>query len=194
MRKLICRTGNLAGREFTLGDGIVRVGRDPANGIQVEEPSVSSFHCELQPADIGIAVRDLDSTNGTFINQKQIVKGILHSGDILTLGEIEFAVELPEIHIALPQIQAVEPAGAAFLDDGTPACLNHRDVPALFRCSKCESWWCGECVRLLKRLSGEFLQFCPECSGPCERMVFEKTMKKNLFSRVAETIRLRRKE
>jgi pSer/pThr/pTyr-binding forkhead associated (FHA) protein len=194
MRKLICKTGRWAGREIDLADGLLRVGRNPENEIQIEEPSISSFHCELHVADIGIGVRDLGSTNGTFINQKQIARGVVHTGDVLTLGEIDFAVQLPEVRVALPEIEQFEPPGAAFLLDGSPACFNHSESAALFRCTKCETWWCGQCVRSLKRLSGEFLQFCPECSAPCESMVVEKAAKKGFLSRVSETIRLTRKK
>lgn len=194
MGKLVCRTGSLAGRVIELPHGILRVGRNSANDIQIEEPSVSSFHCELQVADIGVGIRDLNSTNGTFINQKQVVKGMLHSGDLLTLGEIDFAVEMPEVNVALPKIEVVEPTGAAFLDDGSPACWNHREVAALFRCTKCENWWCGDCVRQMKRLSGEFLLFCQECSAPCERIQAQTVTRKGLLDRFADTIRLKRKK
>jgi hypothetical protein len=195
MRRLICKSGNLVGREISLPPGTLRVGRHPENEIQIEDPSVSSFHCELEVAEIGVGVRDLGSTNGTFINRKQVVKGLLHAGDLLTLGQVDFLVELPAVHVALPEIQVTEPTGAAFLADGAPACFNHRDSPALFRCTKCEAWWCGECVRTIKRLSGDFLVFCPECSAACERIVFEKVAaKKGLFTRISETIRVSRKK
>jgi hypothetical protein len=173
---------------------MLRLGRHPENDVQIQDPSISSFHCELQVAEIGVGVRDLGSTNGTFINQKQIVKGLIHSGDLLTLGQVDFSVELPAVHVALPEIPAVEAAGAAFLEDGSPACFNHREAAALFRCTKCENWWCGECVRTMKRLSGDFLLFCPECSAACERLVFEKAAKKGLFARITDSMRAVRKK
>lgn len=194
MRKLVCQSGREAGREFALPDGQLRVGRHPENDLQISEPSVSSFHCLLHVAEIGVGVQDLNSTNGTFINQKQVTKGLLHSGDTLTLGEISFRVQLPEITVALPEIPKVEPQGAAFLDDGAPACFNHREVQALFRCTKCENWWCGECVRAMKRISGAFLHFCPDCSAACVPIIFERAaVKKGLFSRVADTLFIRKK-
>ena len=194
MRKLICKTGAFAGREFDLAEGVLRAGRNPENELHIEEPSVSGFHCELQVAEIGLAVRDLNSTNGTFINHKQVAKGIIHSGDTLTLGEIDFAVQLPDVHIALPELQTAEPVGAGFLEDGSPACWNHREAAALFRCTKCENWWCGDCVRSMKRLSGQYLLFCPECSAACEPVQYERAEKKSFLTRVSETIRLPRKK
>ena len=73
-------------------------------------------------ADIGVSVHDLDSTNGTFINRQRAGKGMLHNGDVLTLGDIDFNIEVPEVQIALPEMHMAEAPGAAFLGDGTPAC------------------------------------------------------------------------
>jgi hypothetical protein len=194
MRKLILRTGSQTGREIELKPGLNRVGRNASNDIQIEDPSVSSFHCELQVSEIAVAIRDLNSTNGTQINHSPVTKGVLQSGDVLTLGEIECVVELPEVQIALPKMETFEPAGAAFLEDGRPACFNHRDAVASFACTKCENWWCSDCVRPLKRLSGEFLYFCAECSGPCIPLELERVARKKWLERVADTLRIPRKK
>lgn len=195
MAKLTIKTGAQAGRQIELKDGLNRIGRNPSNDIQIDEPSISSFHCELQVAEIAVAVRDLNSTNGTFINEKQIVKGILQRGDTLTLGEVQIATELPEINIAVPELKFEEMPGAAFLEDGSPACFNHREVVATFRCSKCDQWWCNDCVRLLKRLNGEFLKFCPDCSAACVPIQRETgKSKKGLFGRLGDTLRITRKK
>ncbi|HTG45119.1 MAG TPA: FHA domain-containing protein [Verrucomicrobiae bacterium] len=195
MPKLIIKSGSQAGREVDLNAGVYRVGRNENNDISIPEASISSFHCELNVAEIGISVRDLGSTNGTFINEKQIAKGMLHSGDTLKLGEIQIGVEMPEVNIGIPDIPFEEAVSAAFLEDGTPACFNHREVAARYRCSRCENWWCAECVRNLKRLSGEFLQFCPECSAACTPIEEQKVGgKKSLFGRLGDTLRITRKK
>jgi len=196
MPKLIIKTGRLAGNEFELKPGLNSVGRNHENDVVVAEPSVSTFHCELDLAGIGLAVHDLQSTNGTFINRQRISKGMLQNGDILTLGEIDFGVELPEVKVALPEMTQINEApGAAFLDDGIPACFTHREVAALYRCTRCENWWCGDCVRQLKRISGDFIQFCPECSAGCVRLPpATPVRKKSLLQRVTDTLRLPRKK
>ncbi|MGZ8937733.1 MAG: FHA domain-containing protein [Limisphaerales bacterium] len=194
MAKLTIKTGGQAGREIELKEGLNRIGRNPDNDITIPEPSISSFHCEVQVAEIGTSIRDLNSTNGTFINQKQIAKGMLQKGDLLTLGDIDFVVELEDVHIAMPEIHFELAASAAFLEDGTPACFTHRELAATFRCSKCENWWCNDCVRLLKRLNGEFLKFCPECDGPCVPMTRETgPLKKSFFGRLGDTLKINRK-
>lgn len=195
MPKLTVKTGSQAGREIPLQNGINRVGRNPDNEVHIPEPSISSFHCEIHVADIATSVHDLNSTNGTFINQKQVAKGILQRGDELTLGEIDFEVELAEVNIALPEIRFEEAAGAAFLEDGTPACFTHRAAAATFTCTKCETWWCNDCVRLMKRLNGEFLKFCPECDAPCVPLTRETgPKKKSIFGRLGDTLRITRKK
>src|ERR1051325_4521761 len=119
MPKLIIKSGSQAGAQIELNAGTNRVGRNPENDISIPEASISSFHCELNVADIGISVRDLCSTNGTFINQKQVTKGMLQPGDVLRLGSVDMFVEMAEVKIALPAIPFQEAPGAAFLEDGT---------------------------------------------------------------------------
>src|ERR1051325_11022569 len=104
MPKLTIKSGSQAGAEIELNPGTNRVGRNPENDISIPEPSISSFHCELNVAEIGISVRDLCSTNGTFINRKQVTRGMLQAGDTLTLGAVDISVEMAEINIALPAI------------------------------------------------------------------------------------------
>ena len=101
MPKLTIKSGQFAGKEFELQPGLNSVGRGPENSISIPEPSVSTFHCELNLADIGLAVHDLNSTNGTFINKQPVSKGMLQTGDVLTLGDVEFTAELPEVMIAM---------------------------------------------------------------------------------------------
>jgi hypothetical protein len=194
MPKLVIKSGQYAGREFDLTPGVVSIGRNHENTITVPEASISTFHCELHVAEIGVSVHDLESTNGTFINGQRVAKGMLHHADVLTLGDIDFDIELPDVKIALPEMQLPEAPGAAFLDDGTPACFTHREVAALYRCTKCENWWCGECVRQLKRLSGDFLQFCPECSSACTPLVASSKTKRSFLQRVGDTLRLPRRK
>lgn len=195
MPKLTVKTGSQAGREIDLKPGLHRIGRSPENDVHIPEPSISSFHCEILVAEIATSIRDLSSTNGTFINQRQIAKGVLQHGDVVTLGDIDFVVDLPEVNIALPEIRFEEAQGAAFLEDGTPACFAHREIAATFACTKCESWWCNDCVRLLKRLNGEFLKFCPECDAPCVPVQREPvSSKRSFFDRLGDTLRINRKK
>jgi hypothetical protein len=195
MAKLIVKSSAPSGREFQLKPGVNTLGRHPSNDIQLDDPSVSSFHGELHVADIGVSVKDLGSTNGTFINQKQIAKGFVRGEDLVTFGGVDCVVEVAQVNISIPDLPVVEQVTAAFLDDGAPACFTHREVAATQRCTKCDSWWCSQCVRLLKKLNGEFLSFCPECSAPCVPLAREAApTRKGFFRGLQETLRLTRKK
>jgi pSer/pThr/pTyr-binding forkhead associated (FHA) protein len=69
------------------------VGRVSDNAFEIPEASVSSHHAELVLRGADILVRDLSSTNGTFINGDRVTEGILKSGQILRLGTIEMRLE-----------------------------------------------------------------------------------------------------
>jgi hypothetical protein len=195
MAKLIVKSGQLAGTEIPLQAGVNSVGRNAANDICIPEPGISTSHCELDVAAIGISIHDLNSTNGTFINHERVARGMVQNGDLLTLGNTEFAVQVDEVHIGIPEVPIQEAPGAGFLEDGTPACFTHRDIPALFRCTKCENWWCGDCIRQIKRLSGDFMNFCPECSAACVALPQRTAATKRSFlQRVGYTLRLPRRK
>ena len=74
-------------------DAIKTVGRAPRADFVVDAPLVSRLHCRLTANDHAVDVVDLDSTNGTYINDQRVQKGSLKSGDRLRVGRVEFAIE-----------------------------------------------------------------------------------------------------
>lgn len=73
-----------------LPGGVRTVGRATGADFIVDAPLISRVHCRLTAlADGGLEVRDLDSTNGTFINGERIQTGRLASGDRLGVGRVE---------------------------------------------------------------------------------------------------------
>ena len=72
------------------------VGRVEDNKFQLPEPSVSSHHCEVWLKGDDVVVKDLNSTNGTFLNDVQLAadkEGVLKPGQILRLGQVELRYE-----------------------------------------------------------------------------------------------------
>jgi len=65
---------------------IITIGRDPSNTIVVKHQSVSRFHSRLELKEQKFILYDLDSKNGTFINDIRIKKGIIEKSDKLVLG------------------------------------------------------------------------------------------------------------
>jgi len=68
MPRLVLLTEGFTGRSFELKAERSTVGRLEDNNFQIPAPSVSSHHCEILLKGNDVTVKDLDSTNGTFIN------------------------------------------------------------------------------------------------------------------------------
>jgi two-component system, cell cycle response regulator len=80
-------TGPCMGRRYPLGDKDLLVGRGDDCDIRIQDNSVSRKHVKVEPTDDGYKVYDLDSTNGTFVNDKQLdAPRALHDGDYLRVG------------------------------------------------------------------------------------------------------------
>jgi pSer/pThr/pTyr-binding forkhead associated (FHA) protein len=61
-------------------------GRENGSDLLIENFQVSRRHCLLEVTENGVMVKDLDSTNGTFINGAPAKEGYLNEGDRLSLG------------------------------------------------------------------------------------------------------------
>lgn len=194
MARLIYKNGPHPGVAIELRPGLNRVGRNPANDVVIPDPSVSSAHCEMHVSDLGIAFRDLGSTNGSYINGQRVTKEILTSGKTLRLGSVDFDVDIPVANISVPELPKEVEVFANFLPDGTQACQTHADVSAGFRCTKCEKAWCDQCVRRTGMVgSPNQVVSCIECGGKCEKIVVAVTAKKKgFFESIGDTIRLKR--
>ncbi len=90
--KLIAREGYLDGREFILAyDDFFDIGRAPNVELVVDDPSVSRVHARLTLEEGGtLLVQDLRSTNGTFINGKEVKREHASIGDRIRIGEVPF--------------------------------------------------------------------------------------------------------
>ncbi len=73
------------------------IGREHDCQLRPNSESVSRHHCVFTVDEFTVRIRDLGSTNGTFVNGEQ-VKGqvVLQSGDRVTVGKLEFIVEIHE--------------------------------------------------------------------------------------------------
>ena len=94
MSRLVVISDGLTGLSHELGGRWVTLGRSDKNAFQIVEKSISSQHCEVLLRGNELAVRDLRSTNGTFIDGKTISEAILRPGQILRLGLVELRLEI----------------------------------------------------------------------------------------------------
>jgi hypothetical protein len=70
------------------------IGRQKDNGIQLTDLGVSGFHARIYRGPDGYAVEDLQSRNGTWLNNTRIFHAVLQSGDKLRLGATELTYEV----------------------------------------------------------------------------------------------------
>ncbi len=69
------------------------VGRLPGCNVAIPLPTVSAHHCRLYQVKCSWYIEDLDSRNGTLVNQKRIGTRRLRVGDRISIGELEFEVQ-----------------------------------------------------------------------------------------------------
>lgn len=78
---------------FRIPPGTVKtIGRSPGAEFILEAPLVSRLHCQLTSTANSLHVKDLGSTNGTFLNGKRVTSSPMREGDRLTVGRVEFTV------------------------------------------------------------------------------------------------------
>ncbi|HEU5071693.1 MAG TPA: response regulator [Verrucomicrobiae bacterium] len=112
MAKLVVISKSLTGLTHELGRQWVTVGRSPGNALQLPEPSVSGQHAEFRWNGEELLVRDMHSTNGTFIEGNRVSEGVLKPGNTIRVGEVELRLELTA-EKPVPPVVRVAPVAAA---------------------------------------------------------------------------------
>ena len=114
MAKLVILNQGMAGRTFELEIERTTVGRVEDNTFQIADASVSSHHAEILLRSSDIVIRDLNSTNGTFVNGEKISEITLKSGQTLRFGQVELKIDDGQPAAApAPVSAAPAPAAAA---------------------------------------------------------------------------------
>lgn len=81
------------GLTFHLPPGSVKtIGRSTGAEFIVDAALVSRLHCQLTATADALEVKDLNSTNGTFVNGKRVKAAELRDGDKLSVGRLELIV------------------------------------------------------------------------------------------------------
>jgi pSer/pThr/pTyr-binding forkhead associated (FHA) protein len=103
----------MTGRACELHTDRTTIGRVEDNTFHIADPSVSSHHCEVQLRGSDIVIRDLNSTNGTFINGNKIEESVLKPGQVLRLGQVELKLEAEGATSSAPPAPGSIPLPAA---------------------------------------------------------------------------------
>ena len=169
---------------FELLPGLNKLGRNPTNDFRVSDPSVSSFHAELIFEDDVIRVRDLNSTNGTFVDGTKVEEAILRPEHILQLGNVRFQLdEVPMTPMAHPEPE--------LQDSDALACMSHPGIRAQYRCENCSGTFCNECVSVIGQSRFGVTTVCPLCHGQCYPLVEHlPDTKRSLFGRLTQTLKI----
>jgi pSer/pThr/pTyr-binding forkhead associated (FHA) protein len=93
MSKLVILNQGMTGRTFELVVERTTVGRVEDNTFQIADSSVSSHHAEILLRGSDIVIKDLNSTNGSFINGEKISETVLKPGQTLRFGQVELKID-----------------------------------------------------------------------------------------------------
>jgi pSer/pThr/pTyr-binding forkhead associated (FHA) protein len=92
--KLVVFRGDSVERELHVGLQAVRIGRDAANDVMLDDKRVSRFHAELVREGGNYFVSDLNSRNGVWVNKQRInARAPLELGVPVTIGDYELTLE-----------------------------------------------------------------------------------------------------
>jgi pSer/pThr/pTyr-binding forkhead associated (FHA) protein len=73
-------------KDVSLGTDLT-IGRLPDNGLVIDNPAVSGHHARVFLEDGRFVVEDLRSRNGTYVNEKHVIRHTLQTGDVLLVGK-----------------------------------------------------------------------------------------------------------
>lgn len=80
--------GDRAGEVLSVGDATIRIGRKAGNDLVLADEKTSGVHCEIAPEGDRLVLKDLGSTNGTFLDGKRVTELVLTPGDVVTVGRL----------------------------------------------------------------------------------------------------------
>lgn len=130
MAKLVLKFDERVLAEYPVdADAETSIGRLPDNVVVIDNPAVSGHHARIFVDGADYVVEDLRSKNGTYVNDKHVVRAALRDGDVLLVGKHRLVFDL----MALAEA-ARNPRGVPTL--GKTAYLNtkkHRDLLARLR-------------------------------------------------------------
>lgn len=113
MPKLLLKFNGAVIKEYELNKPSFMVGRKPDNDVVIDNPAVSSHHCKITLQGDTYYVEDLESTNGTYINEKRVMKAGLHHNDVVGLATKHAIVYIEDRPAQMPAKQTQDKPPAA---------------------------------------------------------------------------------
>ena len=111
---IVSNAGKSSGQAIAIPLAQFVIGRDPECNLRPASVLISKRHCALITRNGQVFVRDFDSTNGTFVNEKQITGEVpLNHGDSLKVGPLDFKVVIEGKAAAPTPLPGSAPSAAA---------------------------------------------------------------------------------
>jgi predicted component of type VI protein secretion system len=107
-----------AQKELTLKKSRFVLGRQEGVQIRLNSASISRQHCEFVVDDAGITIKDLGSSNGTYVNKRRITQTVLAAGDLVSVGNHVLVVRMDGSPTAISSTDSLQrglvaPGGAS---------------------------------------------------------------------------------
>jgi predicted component of type VI protein secretion system len=81
-------------KDFPLESGSLLIGRKTEADLRIPLQEISREHCRISVNGRKVVLHDLDSGNGTFVNEQRIVQATLKAGDRIKIGPVVFTVQI----------------------------------------------------------------------------------------------------
>jgi pSer/pThr/pTyr-binding forkhead associated (FHA) protein len=184
MERLVVNPGSPTAWDIELKPGANSIGRGFANDFKITDPSVSTSHCQIVIDSGHVIIKDLGSTNGTFVDRARVTETRLHAGQTVHLGAVEmlFRSDAPPppppaiarivtrpAPVALsdpvqaPPLVAAVPAQSA---TASPYCKFHPRSLGRYSCLQCQVNFCDLCVTT-RPSAGGAVKYCRRCGSEC---------------------------
>lgn len=90
MAAIIGMSGDVKGKSYPLDRDVLTIGRSKDNTLPIDNPTVSGHHCSISRDGDRFVLKDLESTNGTRLNSKEVSEVKLRPKDLIQVGSVEF--------------------------------------------------------------------------------------------------------
>src|ERR1700723_131624 len=93
MSRLVLKFENSTLKEVPLGTRPVTIGRAPDNDIPIDNLAVSNYHARVYVEAGSLVIEDLNSLNGSFLNDIRVKRAMLKDGDTILIGKHHILVD-----------------------------------------------------------------------------------------------------
>src|SRR5579862_2143889 len=110
MSRLVLKFANTTLKEVPIGTRPVTIGRAPDNDIPIDNLAVSNYHARVYVEAGSLVVEDLNSLNGSFLNDIRVERAMLKDGDTILIGKHHIIVDQAHDAAIAPEDLRMAPA------------------------------------------------------------------------------------